>query len=74
MRHHTSTQSREVIAPFQRADNTALRMTLGKLNKLSRDPRIICLDQAHLTNIVLSVGIKPGRDQNQLGSMSLESG
>lgn len=74
MGHHTAPQRRGVVASFQTAHHAALGPALGHLHELRGDPGIVGLDQAHLAQFVLAMGIETRRDKDDFRLMGIEPG
>jgi hypothetical protein len=62
--HHATPQSRKVIASLKAAHNSAVSRFFGNLFEALSHPNVIVLYQAHLAQIILTVGIKACRDQD----------
>ena len=74
VRAHAARQGRQVVAALQAGHDAALRVARGHGHDLLGDPGVIGLDQAQLAQIVVTVRIEAGRNEDHFGRKARQRG
>src|SRR5262245_19738468 len=64
----------QVVAAFEHGNETAGRVPVGEIGDLARRPGEVGLNEPQIGQGIILVGIKAGRDQDQVGRKVLQRG